>query len=129
MQDQPTKLLHWTEQTDNFREISRERYGDEVLTPLRPTFDAALSFDGKKSVPIPYYDGYSLRAWKSAAGLGFEVLSVSGALVSCLVMSDPPTLHSRPYTKVLALHPDTGEWMVEFERCLAWCWLTEVKAD
>ena len=94
---QPSKLMHWTQR--DFREMSRERYSDEVLTPLRPTLDAALSFGGKKSVPIPYYDGYSLRAWLRGAIRERRV----GFLFWCGGKSLLPLCVSRP-----AMHSDPG---------------------
>ena len=41
---------------------------------------------------------------------------------------DPSTLIVRQHADVLALHPDTDRWIVDFERCIAWGWLTEFKA-
>ena len=128
MQDQPTRLLHWTEGQGQFRDIDRSRYGDDVLTPLRPMLNEAILRGREKKLEIPNYDRYFLRAWVDVSGLHFQIRS-KVCLVSCLVLSeDPATLHSRK-SEAITLHPDTGGWMVEMARCLAWCWLTEIRGD
>ena len=97
--------------------VERSDVSDVMIGLIRPLLRDTLF--GKRPT-IPGFAPYLLRAQSNGAYLDFAVLAVDGPVVSGTVSGDLLEVQLEPG---LLDHPDAKEWLVDFERCVAWAWI------
>ena len=95
----------------------RSEAAPDMLVLIRPILSQALT--GTRTT-IPGFTPYRLRAQSNGAYLDFAVLVVDGPIISGTVSGDLLEVQLKPG---LIDHPAAKEWLVDFERCVAWAWI------
>jgi len=142
-------LNHITLSTGHNRRSPRTEVSDDVIAWLRPWLDKLLANGALLPLPETSLAAYSASAHIEQGGLVMTVFTGADALVSFAVaarsrQSDPlwsymtaqyggaPGLLAPavPWLAValrpgLTAHTAASEWLGDFERCVAWAWLSQ----
>ena len=117
------QLTHTTLNPDSRRRsphsevVERSEIFDGMIGLIRPLLKDALF--GKRPT-IPGFAPYRLRAQSNGAYLDFAVLAVDGPVVSGTINGDLLEVRIEAGLKD---HPAAKEWLVDFERCVAYAWI------
>ena len=142
-------LNHVTLSTGHNRRSPRSEVGPHVIAWLRPWVDKLLSAGAILPLPEPSLARYSASAHTEQGGLVMTVYAGADALVTMAVaersrqsaqlwaymqaqhgpVAAGIATPDAPWLAValrlgLGQHMDANRWLGDFERCIAWAWIT-----
>ena len=142
-------INHITLSTGHNRQSPRQEVGADTVAWLRPWLDRLLAIGVPLPLPEPSLARYSASAHIEQGGLVMTVFAGADAIVtfavagrsrqsaplwSCMIAqhSAAPglTAPATPWIAVavregLAAHREAAEWLGDFERCVAWAFLSK----
>lgn len=149
-----TYIRHITLTTGDTRDSHREEISDEALAVCRGLIDRIMAGEVSEPAPIPGFAGYSLSGRASSrclvatvwadgppseivATIGIAAHSKCGASLwrelhrwgQTPVVTGPHHCPPEPWVAAaldagIVRHMDAAHWLGDFERCLAWAWVT-----
>jgi len=142
-------ITHLTLSSGNSRRSPRAEVGDDTLQMLVPWLRKAVAAGTRQPLPVEGLDLYSVLALVQDGALVATVYAGADAPLVTIGVAQrsrqgsalwdsmlttfaaAPGLErpAEPWCAValhaaLLAHPDAGEWLGDFERCLAWAWIT-----
>jgi len=142
-------ITHLTLSTGHARRSPRDEVGDDTLQLLVPWLRKAAATGERLPLPVAELAQYGLIAMASDgaliatvdAGVGVPLVTIgvaqrsrqaAGLWANLASIFDVPPGLSPPRAPWCAValrpalldHPQASEWLGDFERCLAWAWIT-----